>query len=327
MEKKSKVNSDNFILIQGWMLSELQLKGNELLIYAIIYRFSLYENQTYHGGLQYLADWTNFTKRGVINNLNSLINKGLIAKKESIHNGVNLTEYYATKFNGGSEKFSLGDEKSSPGVVKNFHWGSEKISPNTINNNNNNIYITKKDISNDISKESDLSLQGDKELAGLKEINQKQEKPKASPYLDIIRTYTNNHDLQMNLEEYVKSRKQLKKPLTEYALKLALTKLDTLGQTDSEKIKVLQQSISNSWLGLFPVSNLYDSDDPDDIAVHNYWQSLGWDENMIDGMRVSSMGTDAFTRIYEKTLEVIKGNATQADLYDFIGVIRRKSYK
>ena len=33
---ESKVKRDNFITIQGFMLTELGLKGNELIIYAII---------------------------------------------------------------------------------------------------------------------------------------------------------------------------------------------------------------------------------------------------------------------------------------------------
>ena len=34
------VKNENYLVIQGWMITELKLKGNELLIYAIIYGFS-----------------------------------------------------------------------------------------------------------------------------------------------------------------------------------------------------------------------------------------------------------------------------------------------
>ena len=34
------MNADNYINIQGWMRTDLDLKGNELLVYAIIYGFS-----------------------------------------------------------------------------------------------------------------------------------------------------------------------------------------------------------------------------------------------------------------------------------------------
>ena len=40
-----KIKNENYVLIQGWMINELKLKGNELLIYALIYGFSQAENQ------------------------------------------------------------------------------------------------------------------------------------------------------------------------------------------------------------------------------------------------------------------------------------------
>jgi predicted transcriptional regulator len=96
----SKVNDKNYIVIQGWMLTALHLKGNELLIYACIYGFSQLEGQVFSGSLQYLADWTNSTRQGVVKCLKSLIEKGYIAKADKIVNGVKFCEYRATKFNG-----------------------------------------------------------------------------------------------------------------------------------------------------------------------------------------------------------------------------------
>ena len=95
-----KVKNQNYITIQGWMINELNLKGNELLIYAIIYGFSQTSGQVFNGGLQYLADWTNSTKQGVSKNLKSLVSKGFLQKIDKIINGVKFCEYYATEFNG-----------------------------------------------------------------------------------------------------------------------------------------------------------------------------------------------------------------------------------
>lgn len=142
---ENKVNRDNYVNIQGWMITDLELKGNELIIYAIIYGFSQAENQTFGGGLRYLAEWTNSTKRSVMNCLQSLIDKGYISKNERLINGVKFCEYYATspvvnKVHQGGEKSSMGIEKSSMG-------GGEKSSPNNININNlnnnlnNNTYV------------------------------------------------------------------------------------------------------------------------------------------------------------------------------------------
>ena len=130
-----KVLNENYVVIQGWMINDLKLKGNELIIFGIIYGFSQYEGQVYNGSLQYLADWTNTSKRTVLNSLQSLVEKGYIEKNEKFINGVKFCEYYVKNFTGVVKKFHGGGEKISLG-------GSEKISPNNIsldNTNNNNI--------------------------------------------------------------------------------------------------------------------------------------------------------------------------------------------
>lgn len=126
----SKVKNENFVAIQGWMVTELGLKGNSLLIYAIIYGFSQAEGQVFTGSLQYLADWTNSTKQGVLKNLKSLIAAGLIGKKEKNINGVKFVEYYVTKFNG---------------VLNKVEWGIKQSLTNNIEDNieNNIDTITK----------------------------------------------------------------------------------------------------------------------------------------------------------------------------------------
>lgn len=76
----SSIKDGSYINIQSFMVTELKLKGNELLVYAIIYGFSQAENTYFSGSLQYLADWTNSTRQGIMKNLKSLIDKRLIEK-------------------------------------------------------------------------------------------------------------------------------------------------------------------------------------------------------------------------------------------------------
>lgn len=114
----SKVNKENYIALQGWMLSDLKLKGNELIIYACIYGFSQAENQAFTGSLQYLADWTNSTKQGVIKCLKSLVEKGLLQKKENIINGIKFCEYRATELRMVLNTVEYQDEQSLTDNVK-----------------------------------------------------------------------------------------------------------------------------------------------------------------------------------------------------------------
>ena len=131
-QNNSKINiSKNYTIIQGWMISDLGLKGNSLLIYALIYGFSQAENCKFTGSLNYLATWTNSTKQGVIKSLKILQERGLINKEESFSNGVKNVKYYTTKFNGGIKQSLMGGIKQSL--------------PNNIEYNNidNNIVINK----------------------------------------------------------------------------------------------------------------------------------------------------------------------------------------
>ena len=133
-----KVKSENYLVIQGFMINDLNLKGNELLVYAIIYGFSQEEGQVFSGSLQYLADWTSSTKQGVMKNLKSLVEKGYIVKNDKFINGVKFCEYYATQFNRVYNSVEQGIQLSLMG-------GMQQSLPNNIdinnidNNINNNI--------------------------------------------------------------------------------------------------------------------------------------------------------------------------------------------
>lgn len=133
-----KVNDENYINIMGWMVNKLHLKGNELLIYAIIYGFSQAEQQTFSGSLQYLADWTNSTRQGVMKNLKSLLDKGLIEKKDININGVKFCEYCTTELLGVYNKVYRGVQQSLTGGVQQSLHNNINID-NTNNNINNNI--------------------------------------------------------------------------------------------------------------------------------------------------------------------------------------------
>lgn len=148
--KESKVKDENYISIQGWMVTKLGLKGNELLIYAIIYGFSQAEGQAFNGSLQYLADWTNSTKQGVLKNLKSLIEKGYLGKNENYINGVKFCEYYTTEFNGVLNKVEWGIKQSLTGVLNKVEYPIKQSLTNNIeyniNNNLDNIIELKNSI-------------------------------------------------------------------------------------------------------------------------------------------------------------------------------------
>lgn len=77
-----EIKEENYVNIQGWMLSKLKLKGIPLIIYAIIYGFCQDGSSCYNGSLEYLQGWTNGTRQGVIKAIKQLMNDGLIIKED-----------------------------------------------------------------------------------------------------------------------------------------------------------------------------------------------------------------------------------------------------
>ena len=130
------INNDGFITVYGWMRTELNLKGNELFVYAVIYAFTQSKEQRCRGGLQFLADWCGATKQGVQKNLKSLIAKGLISKDKTLINGGNSVSWYATQFHG------ICNSVSEPlnSVSRDMQLSLSKKNNRTILDNKNNIY-------------------------------------------------------------------------------------------------------------------------------------------------------------------------------------------
>lgn len=142
----SKVKDDNFIVIPGWVITKLGLKGNDVLVYSLIYGFSQTEGQYFCGSLQYIADWTNSTRQGVIKNLDRLIELGLIEKIES--SPTNKYRAIVPDVNSVSEVVN-----SVQQVVNSVNNDSKQSLHNNIDNNiNNNIdkYNKAKDFVNKV---------------------------------------------------------------------------------------------------------------------------------------------------------------------------------
>ena len=80
-------------------------------------------------------------------------------------------------------------------------------------------------------------------------------KEKETNFNKIISAYTDNNELAETLKDFIKMRKTIKSPLTDRALKGILNKLDKFSNSDFEKIEILENSIMNSWRGVFELKN------------------------------------------------------------------------
>ena len=99
--------------------------------------------------------------------------------------------------------------------------------------------------------------------------NKKVSKVNARPvenFDSIIEEATESEELRSALIEFVKFRKLIKKPMTNKALELIISKLDRLGSSDREKVEIINQSIERGWAGVFALK----SDEP--IQQRRYGQ-------------------------------------------------------
>lgn len=243
------IKDKNFIVIQGWMINNLKLTGNDLIIYAIIYGFTQDEEQWFEGSRSYLAEWCNSTKRGIQKNLNRLVESKLIFKKEVFVNNVKFCKYKSNpKFIPGDPKYTPG-EQSSLGVVNKVPWGGEQSSPGGGEQSSpNNIDIDNIDNNINIKKER----KEERKTKKLSHTSSKAKQPSIS-FDTLIDNYTENVQLREELKEHLKVRKQKKGALTNRAIQLSLSKLDKIGADDYEKIKIVQNAIMNGWTGFFPL--------------------------------------------------------------------------
>lgn len=71
----------------------------------------------------------------------------------------------------------------------------------------------------------------------------------------LIAEYTQNECLRETLKDFLKMRKAIKKTMTDRALKIMLKKLKGFSNDEDIQIKILEQSILNSWQGIFPLKD------------------------------------------------------------------------
>ena len=104
------VKRETYIVVQGWMRTDLNLSGNELLLFALIYGFCQREqNQKFTGSLSYVSNWLGISKKWAIKMLQDLADRGLIRKHEEYRNKVKFCEYDVPEF-----LFFKGGEQSTP---------------------------------------------------------------------------------------------------------------------------------------------------------------------------------------------------------------------
>lgn len=226
---------ENYVLLQGWMATDLGLKGNDLIVYGIIYDFSHVEGNYFTGSLQYLADWTGSTKSNVRRNINRLLEQGLIIKEDETINGVKFCKYKAVIppigcIHNEHGVFNEGCIHNEHGVVE-MNTKYKDIYTNTsnnINNTNNNL----NSIFNNKEKKHKNTIAQDLEKA--------------------VNEYTTNEELRQALMDFIQMRKDLKSPIkTLNGFRRLLGTLNKLAPKAEDKIKIVNQTLDHEWKSFY----------------------------------------------------------------------------
>ena len=209
-----------YIVIQDWMISDLQLKGNELLTYALIYGFSQDGESEFKGSLKYISEFLGVSKRTAQRSIENLVDRGIVEKRVEEISGVKFNRYMA------HEKADTPIDKMTTGYRQNDHGGIDKMTTN-----NTNIYNTNNNTSNNT-------------------------KDKGAPARYFEDEELNNKFLEF-LSMRKKIRKPVR---TDRALKALLKKLHELSGGDVGLMKqIIDQSLDKEWLGLFELKTGNDS--------------------------------------------------------------------
>ena len=157
----SRIKNSNFYVVNGWMVNDLKLTGRELQVYAIIYGFTQDDETEFSGSLNYIAEWLGTNSRHtVLRAINSLLEKGLITKRQVISKDT-TTNYYKTVWpypsidsveiaqGGSAETAQGGSAKTTQGGVSKRHGVSVETAQGASAETAHNIYISN-NISNNI---------------------------------------------------------------------------------------------------------------------------------------------------------------------------------
>lgn len=217
----SAVNGNNFVTIQGWMRTNLNLKGNELLAYAVIYGFSQTDGAKFTGSRKYLAEWCGCSMATIDRTLNSLVDKGLVSRTSYVtKHGYRAVEYAA-------------------------------MGPNPIDEPS--------DAESRTADEDDPRTPTAEPQPLLAEPEPKphpKKTRKSKSFDDIIDAYTSDPTTKELLGQWLQNRKAKRAAMTDSAIQSNIDVLDRLAQESRMNVNdYLSEVIRRGWGSFFPINN------------------------------------------------------------------------
>lgn len=216
------MKSDNYVVIQGWMCNELNLKGNELLAFALIYGFSQDGESSFKGGRNYIANTFNISLPTVDKAIEALKDKGLITVDKAKDGKISYKVF-----------LSLRGKETLPDEVKKLYPTGKETLPN--NNSNKQSIFNNIDLKN--KKDNNFKFG-------------KSRQPRQNLYnfcMANIYNFTTNTTIQKLLIDFLDSLIEMNKLRGQKQFVGILNKLNQYGNTDDQKVKIIEYTIEKGY--------------------------------------------------------------------------------
>ena len=130
---------DNFYVVHKWMITNLNLKGLEKDLYAVIYGFTQDGESKFYGSLKYLSEITGYSKQSVVASLKKLVEKNLITKYENEINGIKVCKY-SVNLNGIQETLTPIKDTLHNNINNNNTFLNNKLFKNSNSKSGTDLY-------------------------------------------------------------------------------------------------------------------------------------------------------------------------------------------
>lgn len=274
---EKSIRARTTVVIHGWMIKDLYLKGNELLTYAIIYGFSSDGVHFFFGGQRYLADWMSTTRQNASRIINTLLDKGYIAQVENEIKGRVRQGYVAvdpdTIMRMGVQSEFTDEQSTLRGEQSTLHrYKRDNIDYREFSNENSymSLKIRDSDFENLGHTDKNTTIKSEVNYTiPIKSTTKQKKIDLKNKIIHLIDGYTDDEELRGAIKHFVQNREDIKKPVaTEHSMELLLKTLTELsGGEKWKKMKIIEKAEKRNWLDFYPLK-------PDECVNPEYQHDL-----------------------------------------------------
>lgn len=248
------MKDENFFVVHGWMLKRLNLKGNDLIIFAIIYGFSQDGESEFKGSIKYLCEFANISRSTAMRSLKFLEEQNLIIKTTiEPMQGIKFNNYKANLniINSNISEFNYNNvntayQNNTPSIKMTYpQYQNDTPSGIKMIPHNNNIY-------NIYNKEKETTLYTatyKKNVENSIEPNiDRYTKKRLLSHEEILKNNFSDTNVIDTFKEYLRMRYKYYGLVSNTVLNFLIKQLKQLSNNPKKQTEIIIQSINNNLL-------------------------------------------------------------------------------